>query len=1503
MPVGISSAARNLFLLGSSGADVVTNFFKAIDQSSGSDDGYVTTGLGVGEVDVSYLGQSNYNEYHLSGTKTDPNSKIIGWVDKRQEDGTLDWNVEVNETTENNVLLNDLYLDANHTGLDGDHEVIVCGGAGSVPFVSKYDKDGVVIWSATSQTGDVTYNGVTSSSKAADSGNAGYEGDVYACGNTDINGSSYAVVEKFNGATGIPGWGKRFSIEGADVVLHAIDTQPLGEYVVAGGYLQDINNNFKGYFVKIDTVSGDVIWDRTLELTDRDWGTVGVVEINDVCVDDNGFIYVVGSQFNGVSGLSAGFICKYTEEGNMLWQKETVIGGSRFNPSTNTVALLLRWRYNRVKVDTQTGQIIILGSYHESSTDEYGVLIKYSSSGKKIFERIIESTEAFPPEFGTLTHPQGGMALDADPSFYYVLFTDQELNTGSQIPNKYTFGKVSSSGNGLGAFSYDTGDTNTIEYLIHDIEDRIGRLSDGSVRNDTSDLATNILNPTKIMFDDLATPITNKKRQMDRAGDFVISGSPAVRIVDFQELNLLGNTGRTEAVAGTHNNIDPNNSQNYSMGTQRENDFRSQTVVSGLTGFTRIDISTSYGWSGGNGGSLSQNTYLRNSSNTTISSSSGGGISGNYSFSVTGLDPNETYNIYHTSTSSGSTGFYEINASGTITWDGFETLAGTDGAWLDQSGKGNNAVVLSPQPGASGPTANAAGYWEFDGTDDYITLDENSDLANITGDISIEAWFNIDTTNDGNRAIWSKGRTPDPGGGTQTHSLLWVSSSNTIGGLIGNLDGSASSVGQTIITAGQWYHVVLTSDGSNNKIYINGVLDDTNARTSAEIYNTNQNGGVSIGRDARYPTTSNRMWDGKIGEVRVYPRALTAAQVFQNYNATKSNYIAEPPDTAPKIGPGILYNGLVLNYDFGNRATFDNRATFYARSFTTITATNDLSEELLLGPSANDHYGTQIRLTDSGKMLVSAVYNYFYPAYVYDFADGTRRSWASPADHGSVADYISAGSGRVAIAAVDRSSGVFADYVQKIYVYDEDFSNEVIIDNGKNMQTSGPHRIYKGKLYAAGRSESSLSTQLIKVYDVYTGTKLDEFSFTGYGSSKITSMAIGLDKLAIGIGDRKVLLMDLDGSNLLNVTPTGLTYLNSDYGEIDGSMAIGLDQSTGTGKLYVGDGQYNNNAGRVYSWNFDGTASTTIEAPNSEKRFGQSVAVDNGILVIGSPNNETWTGSEPGLGNVYVVDSLGAVNLTPSVGGADGNEYGCAVDIKDNRIVVGARNYAPFLNGFSQLNTGAVYSYKKGFPLPETVKNLSSSSYPSTIDGAEFNNDGYFVFDNANNDEIISSQTTVADTGMSGMTLEVWANLSSSTVFGTGGTSWVFGEEGRYRILYTNGSLIWVCATANNGWYTTGTVITASGLSILDSWHHIVGVYDGTNIRLDLDGTTLLTSTDTISGNVNSAGNPQMSLMGTDAGNVGWGTGSIGQVRIYNRALTTTEVSQNYNATRAKYGV
>ena len=73
MPVGFSSAARNLFLLGSSGGDVVTNFFKTITDSS-TNGSFV-----VDEIKYDYDDDS----HTLGGTAQDSNSINFGWLEER----------------------------------------------------------------------------------------------------------------------------------------------------------------------------------------------------------------------------------------------------------------------------------------------------------------------------------------------------------------------------------------------------------------------------------------------------------------------------------------------------------------------------------------------------------------------------------------------------------------------------------------------------------------------------------------------------------------------------------------------------------------------------------------------------------------------------------------------------------------------------------------------------------------------------------------------------------------------------------------------------------------------------------------------------------------------------------------------------------------------------------------------------------------------------------------------------------------------------------------------------------------------------------------------------------------------------------------------------------------------------------------------------------------------------------------------------------------------------
>lgn len=105
----------------------------------------------------------------------------------------------------------------------------------------------------------------------------------------------------------------------------------------------------------------------------------------------------------------------------------------------------------------------------------------------------------------------------------------------------------------------------------------------------------------------------------------------------------------------------------YSQTDQRENDSRQKTVKSNLVGYLEMDVNWSWSWGGNLGGSLSQSWRLRDSSNSIVYQTGGGGSSGSKSFIITGLDPNETYNIHMTASSSGGS-FMVRNAAGNINY-------------------------------------------------------------------------------------------------------------------------------------------------------------------------------------------------------------------------------------------------------------------------------------------------------------------------------------------------------------------------------------------------------------------------------------------------------------------------------------------------------------------------------------------------------------------------------------------------------------------------------------------------------------------------------------------------------------------------------------------------------------------------------------------------------------------------------------------------------------------
>ena len=181
----------------------------------------------------------------------------------------------------------------------------------------------------------------------------------------------------------------------------------------------------------------------------------------------------------------------------------------------------------------------------------------------------------------------------------------------------------------------------------------------------------------------------------------------------------------------------------------------------------------------------------------------------------------------------------------------------------------------------SGATYSSSdgGILDFDGTDDYVSVDSSSDFTFGTGDFTVECWVKPDDF--GSRGTLYDSR---PSNGSTGITIGHESSSGEIRVYMNATAGSDIVVQSSDFATGQWQHIVVTRSSGTVSLFINGVSKDSETRTS-DLNNTNS---VNIGYKT-YTSSSYNYFDGKISQVRIYKgTGLTSTQVTQNYNATKS---------------------------------------------------------------------------------------------------------------------------------------------------------------------------------------------------------------------------------------------------------------------------------------------------------------------------------------------------------------------------------------------------------------------------------------------------------------------------------------------------------------------------------------------------------------------------------------------------------------------------------------
>jgi hypothetical protein len=192
--------------------------------------------------------------------------------------------------------------------------------------------------------------------------------------------------------------------------------------------------------------------------------------------------------------------------------------------------------------------------------------------------------------------------------------------------------------------------------------------------------------------------------------------------------------------------------------------------------------------------------------------------------------------------------------------------------WYDTTPNGNNGTVVN------NPTFSAAngGSLIFNGSNNVVNA-TTSIINKVNGqEITVACWIKPSRTS-GQYSMFCTNRSND----TATYS--WMFYQHASDGAIA-FHGVAQNKSSYIPAINQWINVVNTvTAGGVSTLYINGA---SNFTVSGFTYGNATPSRLGIGADPG----GQEPFQGSIAQVLIFNKALTASEVLQNYNSTKSRF-------------------------------------------------------------------------------------------------------------------------------------------------------------------------------------------------------------------------------------------------------------------------------------------------------------------------------------------------------------------------------------------------------------------------------------------------------------------------------------------------------------------------------------------------------------------------------------------------------------------------------------
>lgn len=194
------------------------------------------------------------------------------------------------------------------------------------------------------------------------------------------------------------------------------------------------------------------------------------------------------------------------------------------------------------------------------------------------------------------------------------------------------------------------------------------------------------------------------------------------------------------------------------------------------------------------------------------------------------------------------------------------------------SQKNSTSIItdLGPQ-NCNGTLTNGASllnnYIILDGVNDFINFPNNSIISNL---ITIDIWFLISNTN--NTLIICAGDNVY-NSGSWNWGLFACCSPGSANNLLGRADAGGGGINLGNVSSfylNKWNNITIVR--SSGAFYRNGIFFGTFSSSTLSD------------KPLRLGGVNGAYFNGRIGPVRIYNKALNANQILQNYNATKGRY-------------------------------------------------------------------------------------------------------------------------------------------------------------------------------------------------------------------------------------------------------------------------------------------------------------------------------------------------------------------------------------------------------------------------------------------------------------------------------------------------------------------------------------------------------------------------------------------------------------------------------------